>query len=201
MTARIVVINGPPHCGKDTLGQFCALSYKKVINTKMAESLKLGAHALMGLEDAGVDRYEIEKDEPTPDFFNMTPREFYIKLAENFVKQHCGDEAFGYIWLRKNRFFMKMAKLLVITDCGFDKELQPILRHADTDEMCLIRLHRDGTDYIKDSRGYIQDVLPREADITNVNGTPEYMFNMFVKHMTRWGFDTSLEPKTAVDQD
>lgn len=200
MTAKIVFLNGPPHSGKDTLAGFIQIQYKNIARTKFASPLKIACHEILGL-DVNEDAYENAKNIESPDFFGKTPREFYIQMSETFMKPKFGTDVFGYVWLRRNRHFLDAMNLIIVSDCGFEGELLPILKHVDESDCCIIRLHRQDCDYSKDSRGYVRGVVSKEADIVNVPGTPEFMFNHFVKQMARWGFSDYLQLRTSVLQD
>lgn len=198
MSAKIVFLNGPPECGKDTLADHCVETYKGIRKTKFATPLKAACHTLMGLpfgNEDHADQFEEIKDEPNPLFFNMTPREMYIKMSEEFLKPIAGKTAFGYIWWRRNKDYMDARNLIIVSDCGFVEELQPIMMHHPDEDMALIRIHRADCDFRRDSRSYISNVMLHEADLNNIEGIPQNMYSDFVKILARWGWSDALKPR------
>lgn len=210
MAAKIIFLNGPPSSGKDTLANHLVNTYENVVKTKFATPLKEAAHTLLGIDYPTIepeyllnttyeDLYEYAKEETSPDFFNLTPRQFYIKLSEEFLKPIGGQGVFGYIWLRRNRAFLDNADLIIVSDCGFLHEIEPIIKHVQpiipddiTHNKCvLLRLHRADCNYSNDSRNYINPPIP-SADLNNIEGHPENMYSDFVKLISRWGMSDNL---------
>ena len=87
---KILLVNGPPGSGKDTVGKICKELVPDCRTVKMSRPLKLGAtalfYALHGdlITEADYDRgrpvfyddgfFEDQKDEPLARFFGKTPR-------------------------------------------------------------------------------------------------------------------------------
>lgn len=161
---KIIFLNGPPRCGKDTVGRRIA----SILNTngrntighvfKFAEHLKLAAHYAYGLDEMAADSFEGAKDTPLPFFFGKTPREVYIALSETYFKRLHGPRVFGQLLLRElARFDGTMIGrdlVPIITDSGFLEEAQVLIDHYGTADACLVRITREGCDFSKDSRSY-----------------------------------------------
>lgn len=171
---KVIILNGPPRCGKDTVTQYLVSHFPDYfVDLKMAYALKKAAHSILGLHKIDVEYYNAQKDIPQVEFFDLTPRQFYIALAENFMKPQLGQECFGYAWLRRYHAEQHNKKLAVISDCGFPSELEPLIKTFGADKLLLIRIHREGHDFRQDSRGYIPDgFLPRTYDFENPEGRP-----------------------------
>jgi hypothetical protein len=88
---KIVLLNGPPGSGKDTLGNHAA-DYIPYANTyKFAEAVKLGTHALYGMPGLPRDWFETTKEIPQACFDGLTPRQAYIHYSEKVVKPIFGS--------------------------------------------------------------------------------------------------------------
>ena len=154
---KVVLLNGPPRCGKDE-----AAKHIDGVTMKFARPVKRGAHAAFGFIDRGMSYYEDSKDKPSIDFYGATPREVYISFSEDFMKKISGEDIFGHI-LRKdivNHYERNFdpgvaAKPYIISDSGFKPEAEALVSAFGKESILLIRIHRDGCDYSNDSRTYI----------------------------------------------
>ena len=163
---HVLLVNGPPRSGKDTLGQIVADLVTDAQVVKMAHALKVGTHCLFramandltpvtlahSMQD---DLFEDAKESPMPMFMDLTPREAYIAVSERLFKPLFGEEVFGMI-LADNMKRQPGVPLWVVTDSGFAPEAQPIIRTFGADNCTLVRMHRDGCDFAADSRSYIE---------------------------------------------
>lgn len=169
----VVFLNGPPQCGKDTLGEHIVQTCPGFRLVKFAESLKVRTHALYGRPDLPHDAFEKCKDEPNEIFLGLTPRRAYIRVSEGYLKPTHGEDVFGTFLLQKIAKEDSGARAFVISDSGFVPEAQCLLRHFNGDNCILVRIHAEGRgcSFKNDSRGYI--TLPIEShDIMN-NGSRE----------------------------
>lgn len=160
---RILLVNGPPRSGKDTVGHILRLHFHAKID-KFARRLKEMAHELYGLRGLAHDAYEEQKDTPLPVFKGKTPREIYIALSETYFKPLHGEDIFGHLlWddIKDER------GLIVITDSGFLPEARVLIDEVGVENVRLIRVHRPGSDFSGDSRSYISIPEVAEVDINN----------------------------------
>lgn len=171
---RVLIFNGPPRCGKDTVTRYLVSHFSQyVVDLKMAYCLKKAAHSILGMHQIDVEHYNDTKDISMNEFYGATPHKFYIDLAENFIKKRFGPEAFGNAWLKRYWDEQHNLKLAIVSDCDFSQELMPLIKIFGSKSMVLIRIHRQGFDFRKDSRGYIPDgFLPRTFDFENPEGSP-----------------------------
>jgi hypothetical protein len=150
---KILLLNAPPGAGKDHAGEFIAASFEGAKVDKFARTLKEATHALYGWSWKPHDYYELVKEIPTDDFYGLTPRQAYINVSEVYFKKIHGVDIFGKI-LSKN---IKKYNwdLLVITDAGFLEEALVLIEEYGEENIILVRVHREGHTFKKDSRDYI----------------------------------------------
>lgn len=155
--AKVIILNGPAGCGKDTLARaLVEMGFAKgttrfknpMFNIALAA---LGPDAYHDFLDGYDDRARKEKPE---DFLNgLSRRQFMIAISEQFVKPVFGDDYFGK-YLSGN--LPDGGEVFVVSDGGFASEVTPIV--AAGHDVQIVRLHRDGYTFIGDSRGYLYDV-------------------------------------------
>ena len=153
----LIILNGPAGCGKDTIGgilheqyNFNMLSFKSPM-WAIAEA-SLGSFFPMFKE-----RYNDRKLKEVPWLpIGCSPRQFFIKISEEWCKPTFGSEYFGaaledaYSSRYRDSVFPT-----VVTDGGFSAELHPAL--AKGIKVVIVRLHRQGFSFAGDSRDYIKD--------------------------------------------
>lgn len=151
---NIVLLNGPPRVGKDTIGRNIARLSDSYDTAAFAAELKDAVHQAFGL-NVPTMHFDKMKDVPRPEFFGETPRNIYIAFSERFMKPLFGQGVFGRMLVKT---LMGMAeagiKLAAITDSGFTEEADEILKVFPN--TLLLRLHRKGCTFQGDSRSHIQ---------------------------------------------
>jgi len=175
---KIVLVNGPPRSGKDSLGAFLKQRAPSFVHVdKFARILKESAHALYGLVD-GLDRplphdaFEDSKEETHSCFYGLTPREAYQKVSEVYFKKVHGQEIFGRMLadsLERNQ-----APVVVLTDSGFVEEALCLISRFPDAEPLLVRLHREGYTFEGDTRGYIEPQGIAAVDIDSGGTLDEF---------------------------
>ena len=160
---KLIVLNGPPNCGKDTTADWFSdnLGWHKF---KMAFSLKLGAHALLG-DSLNIMKYEgPSKEEPQADLLGEVPREWYIYLAEEVLKPRFGHDVFGRIAVNRLRANPPEESCggVVISDCGFHEELLPLVKEFGGVNVFVILMQRQGCNFNSDSRGYLSPLALKD---------------------------------------
>ncbi len=168
---KVVFLNGPPRCGKDTIANWFAAKHG-FKHTKMATALKTATNHLIGFSKAESEAWDKVKDEKSDLFFGVSPREFYIKLSEEFMKPNFGREVFGHIWCRENiahsLIHSENSNVYIVSDCGFIEEMRPIIKNIKPENCILIHVCRDGCTFNNDSRSYIVNPDIETLTITNV---------------------------------
>jgi hypothetical protein len=158
----IILLNGPPGCGKDTIAKII----KKKIESKdykMAKPIKDAFSALFGIQ--GQLLHELIEERKDEAFFtanaNITPREVLIKLSEEFMKPMFGDDCFGQVAI--NNLGKIAWKHLTISDSGFNAEIPPICEAFGYDKVKAILIERLGYEW--DSRERL------DCDTIGIEGT------------------------------
>lgn len=170
---KFVLLNGPPHCGKDTAVSHL-VPYLNFVHLKFAAPFKRMVAALLG---CSMSTLEEIKDRPNRmlRFENAattrddTPRKLLIALSEELLKPRYGNSYFGTVlW---GEACTSSGKLFIVSDCGFEGEVGRLTESAGASNCLLIRIHRDGCDFSNDSRSYINLPSVKTLDIPN-NLTP-----------------------------
>lgn len=162
----ILLVNGPPRSGKDTVADLVFQITKSSRKMKFASPLKKAVHASFSLM-VPEDHFELVKEQPRDEFYGLTPRQAYINHSEKYMKPLYGKDIYGRLMLRQLEPFSQKhgPKFIVIADCGFQEEVDTVCRKHP----CLLfRMHREGCDFSNDSRGYIRH--ENMIDVPN-NGT------------------------------
>lgn len=174
----VVLLNGPPYCGKDEAGRYLFGLISNSMVLKFAGPLKRSTHTDFGLPDDLPDgAFESCKDEPHPAFFGMTPRAAYIQKSEQRQKPFLGDDIYGRIAVRKMWAAYQTGKrVFLVTDSGFAAEVDPLLRVIPKENFLLVRIRSEsrGCSFKNDSRSYIE--LPGVAtyDVENNGSLDDY---------------------------
>lgn len=159
---RITLLNGPPRCGKDTLG---GMLEEQLLGTgvqlKFAKALKEKVHASLGLLDHNGrplphDAFEPRKDEPLIEFHGVSPRQAYIEFSEGYAKPLWGPGIFGE-WLVEEIVKLNVSRIshVIVTDSGFRSEATVLIDRFGADNVRLVQIRRDGCSFDGDSRSYI----------------------------------------------
>jgi hypothetical protein len=153
---KIVFLNGPPGCGKDTVTShlvpylhFAHLKFaapiKRMVcgllneDTKWLEANKDHGHRTLSLAD-GAAIVNID-----------TPRQLLIALSEDLLKKRYGNEFFGRVM--NNEISKVASKLVIISDSGFSEEAGPVVRKWGLENCLQYQIHARGT-FDGDSRSY-----------------------------------------------
>lgn len=190
---KVILFNGPPGVGKDT----AALAVCGYVSThaqwmrprhlKIAEPLKKATHAAYDVfhtwEYYGSLNGSKEKDVPCAEFLGLSPRQAYIGMSDAMKAQH-GDEVFGFI-MRKRILKAQGSQLIVISDCGFAEELDPIVRLVGQRNVLLVELHAVDRTFAGDSRGYVAAALQEKYPKLTVRRIQNYFGNEEEKQIFR----------------
>lgn len=145
---RIVFLNGPPGCGKDTAGDQMANRHGHAL-LKFADPLK---NSVCGMLSISRDELERIKDRPHPALNGETPRKFLIRLSEQLIKPTYGDQFFGKVAVGK---IDRMGDQFVhFTDSGFLSEAIPVVNAIGITNCLKVEIYREGKDFSNDSRSY-----------------------------------------------
>jgi hypothetical protein len=148
---RVVLLNGPPRCGKDTIGEMLYCDLPSAVLCKFAQPI---ADYLRDVH--GIDMRTVEKDEPHDALCGRTPREVAIAYSERMCKPLFGEAYFGDLLALEveSQAAQNDGLVAIVTDSGFRTEAQALARKVGPQNVLLVRVSRHGTDFAGDSRSY-----------------------------------------------
>lgn len=172
---RMIFLNGPPGCGKDTAARViieqinndAMLRQLNPIEVKFSWPLKSALQHFFSLTDAEVKLFEQDKEKPRQALLGKSWRQAQISLSEGWAKPWYDDpEIFGKLFWERMRRQGTSSLLWICSDSGFKDEATAVINNIGTKNCLLLRIHRAGCDFANDSRGYIE--LPvRSIDVRN----------------------------------
>lgn len=174
-----IVLNGPPGCGKDTIANgivsnraydFRKHQFKDALYEHTAKHFAIDLDKFIHYAS---DR-ELKDSTSLAGLGGRTPREALIHVSEDIFKPREGNDYFGKAEVnRLEKLYgdLDFRPNVVYPDGGFTAEVECIDAYYDI--VVVIRLHRTGFDFSKDSRDYIH--LPntpkrRSIDLHLVDG-------------------------------
>jgi len=180
---KVIIFNAPPRSGKDMV---CDWLNDKYGYTKLSFKSKLIEMAARFF-DMSVDEFMQHYDEQEVDgswfkdvelYTLAVGNEYYSQrtalqhVSENVAKPMFGDGVFGHALAEQ----MKGDGVYVVSDGGFDAELQPIIDAVDYDNILIIEIERKGCTFDGDTRDYFTVSDCWHTRMVN-NGTEEEFFN------------------------
>lgn len=156
----IILFNGPPGSGKDTLANALIdrlhSSHIDACLEKFARPLKDCVPAFYGIsveEFKHMDSSVELKAQPQDCFLGKTCREVQIAFSEDYAKPLHGKNFFGLLLAERIK---KLGEQVVcVSDSGFSEEAETIIEEFGKENVMLVNIIRDGTTFEGDSRGYI----------------------------------------------
>lgn len=152
--AAVFIFNGAPGTGKDEAAHFLVnlhglteLSFKQQLFTETFKHFDVSEEWFMN----GYSDREVKEKKKEVALGNRTRREALIHVSEDILKPLHGKQVFGDCVAEK----IVDSKEYALSDCGFSEEVVPIINTVGTENVCLIRLLRDGCDFSNDSRRYV----------------------------------------------
>lgn len=185
---KIILLNGPPSSGKDTAAKHIRRWYNheakkdgqgfshQCMLDRMSMPVKRAFAGTVGLpitEDGVVEHWESRK-EVIISQFGVSYRQWQIDFSERFMKRLYGEVIFGELLVARirRRFEKGIANLMVIPDCGFQVEIQVFYHAFPQEDILLIRPHREGFTFARDSRSYVR--APKGAAVFDpINALPD----------------------------
>lgn len=164
---RVIGLSGPPRSGKDSIGAVLVdrLRYRfpgvVVIQRALSTPMRMAVYGMLGLTYS-VRHYENEKDTPRPELGGQSIRQAMIQLSEDHVKPRYGPE----YWTRALiNTIPPDARMVVVTDMGFDPEVETLTRQFGSLNCLWPQISRPGATFDGDSRGYVGEFGRRFAVI------------------------------------
>lgn len=179
----LVLLNGPPGCGKDTIGEILRRDHNMQTD-KFARVLKEEVHHIVGHGGKPHDFFEEVKNEKIFSWGNLclTPRQAYIMYSEGYIKPLYGAGYFGDVLARQ---YNGTKDHLVITDSGFLEEAISLSKCFD--EVLVVRIYRNDKTFDGDSRSYWKKPLDfHEISLYNdgsIEELKDYMERFIVQNL------------------
>jgi len=170
---KIFLLNGPAGSGKDTAAAHLQEYFEGKL-VKFATPLKKAATAIYCDGDEKLfehfDTFE-RKGIPEEIFFGKSCRQVQINISEYFLKPMHGEDVFGQILKQRIKRASTNYNLFFVSDSGFAPEAEVLIKEFGSENVVLIRIHRDGHTFDGDSRNYINldQHNVRTYDIVNPN--------------------------------
>jgi hypothetical protein len=177
---KLVLLNGPRHCGKDTAAAYVAQKMN-ACHFKFSSPIKEAVKTIFGLSSAEVDYLESIKTTPSSLLVGKSYVDVQISFSESWAKQFFCQDIFGHLALRRLRKIADATKenLFVSSDSGFACEAWPaILEFFGVHNTLLVRIERDGKTFAGDSRSYIELPGVETVTICNNGDILEYQHRM-----------------------
>jgi len=156
----IVIFNGPPRSGKDTLSRLLVEHMDSRITAPvLEESLSMPMrHAMFGLLGLTYsdELYETLKPTIVPGL-RVTGRQLMIDISESFLKPCYGQSVMARLLFDRIHEF---PGLVLVRDGGFQIEVDTLSEFIGAENVYVVRVSRDGCDFSNDSR---EDVYHRNS--------------------------------------
>lgn len=172
---KIIVLNGPPGCGKDTIATHIQnrLFDAEVVTFK--DPMFNVAIAMLPMSEADFfERYNDRelKELPWDALGGLTCRQFMIKISEEWMKPLLGKDIFGRLAVSAvEKLGYGGTTLCIFSDSGFQEEFTFLQDAFGKENVHLIRLEREGFDFTGDSRNYI---AAEGSPFTNISLIEDY---------------------------
>lgn len=194
---RIILLNGPPRCGKDTAAELLLAHLPfPVAHVKFAEPLRQAIPAMFGLgKGTWMRLYQHDKDVPSRLLKGMSPRQAMIWLSEDVMKPTFGYDIFGHLAINQIEDATKEPQNnIVLSDSGFTRETRCLIDRYGIENLLLLQMYRDGCTFANDSREYIDIEGLNTSHIFN-NGSLNDLKNTLVPTVCAWV--NTLNPPTG----
>ena len=164
----VIILNGPPGSGKDTIadtfeaeGLARHIRFKDVLYNIAAAIYCVDVNLIKGFAND-----QVKKMVPQEIFNGRSQREVLIHTSETVIKPNFGKDYFGQAVYRtvKNLAPKNSKSYFILSDGGFIEEIEVLTANYRT---VLVRLHRDGCDFSKDSRNYLYSCTDAAYDVEN----------------------------------
>jgi len=164
---KLILLNGPPASGKQEV--FVKRYFPDIQHFQMADELKRSVCDDVGLPQTldYIRHLDTFKNEPLPSFNGRSFRELIISKAENHMKPMLGKHYYAkfvidkYIkenYLKQIGSFFKLSNKIIISDLGFEEELEYFSFVIPPHQIFIIRIYPtylENIDFSKDSRKYM----------------------------------------------
>lgn len=189
---KVLLLNGPPRCGKDTIAQGLKTRYPHIVLEKLALPLR---ECVNELEPRAKDDEWFESHKDIVKINGLTLREYMIKHYRETA------EWSGAQWLA-NQFVSRLhglkSQTIVVTDLGRQceaNEISYVIGHANVRVVCVRRI---GCTFANDSREYVTlPYPPQTRHFTNVEDHPEIIIDAISHDVIPDWLSATHTPKDA----
>lgn len=166
---KLILLNGPPRCGKDTAAQILFDHYASTMSVRwdkfsMPHKLAFAAMVHEPVDEHGnVHHYEATKSDPIP-WLGVSYRQWQIDFSEKFMKPLYGETIFARMFLERQALRREAQNYLcVVSDCGFQVEVDTVAAVWNPTDLMVITVMRDGCTFAGDSRQYVKPANNSES--------------------------------------
>lgn len=189
----VILNNGAPFCGKDTLvkkqleyfgDRAVYTRFKDPLYARFSEKFNLSLEKTIEICNGP------QKDKPCDLIGGLIPRQELIYISEKEIKVQLGDHGVAYLTVENILSTEEHGrKVFIFPDSGFPDEkayMQTALRHFGLEDIILTRIVRDGYTYeaVNDSRSYLAD--PHVIIDNNVDESEEERGNHMFQQWKTW---------------
>jgi hypothetical protein len=151
---KVIILNGPPSSGKDTLTDALVEYYNEegvpATHARFKTKLYDLVQCVYTLMDAEMEYLKIHKEDTSTLLGDISFRQALIKVSEEVIKPNYGQEYFGISAVKSLR-----EGINIFSDGGFIEEAKCLAEHVGAENIILVRLFRPDTSFSGDSRTHI----------------------------------------------
>jgi len=168
---KIIAFNGPPRCGKDTTSNLLAdyiknRSERLLFRRALSMPLRLMVFGAIQ-QQYSEQEYERLKDQVIP-ALGVTMRQFQIDISEKLMKPVYRSDIMPLLMIQSVPSDARaFDPLVIVSDLGFPIEVSSLALHVGVENLAIVRVHREGSNFNNDSRRYVESIPERTFDIDN----------------------------------
>src|SRR3972149_3653474 len=143
MSFHVLIMNGPPLVGKDTLALYAQSLNPQSRHVKLSSRLKLSVATLF---DYPIELMETGKVDPQYIKYGKTIRDHQIALSES-IKSVYGNDIYGRLLADRLLSMPMQTPYVIVSDLRLHEEFLPIVQALGAKRITLLRLHQEGREW------------------------------------------------------